>query len=222
MLPPDNFQEDPEAGRRASHVADEYRPLSAVDRRRARFRLARHAATPSTGWRRRSRRMRQAGALPRPFLQLVRHERSARAGAEIYLVGGQRQSRRPSDRAGQCLPARSSTVPIGNPDWIAGTRGHAGADAATPRVRMLRRFATTGGAQAKLSETIDALHWHSANAPSNARGHRAMLGRSAAKIAARRRLTRTHRAEADAAAKSPSGPRRSQPRSRPIGRISTC
>ena len=39
MLPPDNFQETPAAGRRAAHLADQYRRLSAVGRVGPRFRL---------------------------------------------------------------------------------------------------------------------------------------------------------------------------------------
>ncbi len=55
-LPPDNFQEDPQPGRRAPHLAHQHRALPAVDRRRARLRLARHRWTPSNGSRRRWRR----------------------------------------------------------------------------------------------------------------------------------------------------------------------
>ena len=46
----------PEAGRRAPDLADEHRPLPALDGRRARLRLARHCSTPSSASRRRSRR----------------------------------------------------------------------------------------------------------------------------------------------------------------------
>ena len=42
MLPPDNFQEDPDAGRRASDLADQYRSLSSFRRLRSRFRLDRN------------------------------------------------------------------------------------------------------------------------------------------------------------------------------------
>ena len=42
-LPPDNFQEDPAAGRRAPHFADQHRALPALDDRRQRPRLARDA-----------------------------------------------------------------------------------------------------------------------------------------------------------------------------------
>ena len=41
MLPPDNFQEDPEPGGGPPHLADQYRPLSAVGGERAGFRLDR-------------------------------------------------------------------------------------------------------------------------------------------------------------------------------------
>ena len=56
MLPPDNFQEDPEAGRRSPHIPDEYWPLSAVGCRGARFRLAGNARCSWRGSKRRSRR----------------------------------------------------------------------------------------------------------------------------------------------------------------------
>ena len=77
LLPPDNFQEDPDAGRRPPHLADQYRALSPVGRRGARFRLDRHA-----------RRGRAAGSDARDarrswsaiaaISQLVRHRRPAR------------------------------------------------------------------------------------------------------------------------------------------------
>ena len=43
-------------------------------------------------------------AVSRPFLQLVRHARSAAARAAIHLLRRQRQSGRASDRARQCVP----------------------------------------------------------------------------------------------------------------------
>ena len=43
MLPPDNFQEDPQPVARASDFADQYRPLSALCRQRPRLRLDRNA-----------------------------------------------------------------------------------------------------------------------------------------------------------------------------------
>ena len=55
----------PRAGRRASHVADQYRTLSPLGRRRARLRLARAPSTPWTGWSN-ARHHEQPGALPRP------------------------------------------------------------------------------------------------------------------------------------------------------------
>ena len=71
-----------EAGRRPSDISHEHRPLSAVGRRRPRFRLAGHARDRGAagGDARDDERPR---ALPRPFLQLVRHARPASAGAEI-------------------------------------------------------------------------------------------------------------------------------------------
>ena len=103
MLPPDNFQEDPDAGRRPSHLADQYRPVSAVDRRARAISAGSARSRRSSGSRRRLATMRRLRALPRPFLQLVRHARSAPARSALRLVGRQRQSRRPSDRARQRL-----------------------------------------------------------------------------------------------------------------------
>ena len=100
----------PEAGRRAPDLADQHRPLPAVGGRRPRLRLDRNA-----------RDRRAAGgdardhgaprALPRPFLQLVRHARPAAARPALRLVGRQRQSRRPPDRARQRL-SRSGSAAI--------------------------------------------------------------------------------------------------------------
>ncbi len=103
MLPPDNFQEDAVAGPRPAHLADQSRPLSPVDCERARFRLdwrARHdrAARGDDG------DHGEARAISRPFLQLVRYGKPTRPRSAICLVGRQRQSRRTSHRARQCLP----------------------------------------------------------------------------------------------------------------------
>ena len=107
-LPPDNFQEDPKPGRGPSDLAHEPRPLSPVDRGRARFRLDRHA-----------RRRRAAGgharddaaprALPRPLLQLVRHDGPPSARSAVRVVGRQRQSRGPPHRARPRLPGDRSS-----------------------------------------------------------------------------------------------------------------
>ena len=56
MLPPDNFQEDPAPVARAPDLADQYRPLSAFGRQRARLRLGREPTEAVERWRRRSRR----------------------------------------------------------------------------------------------------------------------------------------------------------------------
>ena len=87
-----------EPGRGAPHVAHEHRALSAVHRGRARFRLARdrRRRRAARGHDRDDERPR---ALPRALLQLVRHEGRPSARSEVRVVGRQRQSRRPSDRA---------------------------------------------------------------------------------------------------------------------------
>ena len=87
MLPPDNFQEDPKpvVAHRTSPTNIGLYLLSVIAARDFGWlgtldALERLEATFAT--------MDEAGALPRPFLQLVRHERPARAGAEICLLGG--------------------------------------------------------------------------------------------------------------------------------------
>ena len=102
MLPPDNFQEDPAPGAGASDLADQHRPLSAVGGDAHDFgwagrptRSERLEATLAT--------MARAAALPRPFLQLVRHARPAAAGPPLRVHRRQRQSGRAPPRARQCL-----------------------------------------------------------------------------------------------------------------------
>ena len=86
MLPPDNFQEDPMpvVAHRTSPTNIGLYLLSVVAARDfgwigMRETVERLEATLEIDG--------PAGALPRPFLQLVRHARSSSAGAEIYLVG---------------------------------------------------------------------------------------------------------------------------------------
>ena len=66
--------------------------------------------------------MARLAALPRPFLQLVRHARPAAARAALRLVGRQRQSRRPPDRARQRLRANGATTAAGRAESGAGHR----------------------------------------------------------------------------------------------------
>ena len=103
MLPPDNFQEGPRARDRPPHLSDQHRTLSAFSDCGARFRLARNARRHrTTGGNLRNNG--EAGPVPRPFLQLVRHGRPACARAALCLLGRQWQSGRPSHRARKCLP----------------------------------------------------------------------------------------------------------------------
>ncbi|MCA1594419.1 MAG: hypothetical protein LC754_17700, partial [Acidobacteria bacterium] len=79
--------------RRAPHLSDEHGAAPALDRRRPRFRLSRHAGTrrtPRTDF----RDARQAAEISRPLLQLVRHAHARTARTAIHLDSGQRQSRR--------------------------------------------------------------------------------------------------------------------------------
>ena len=87
---------------RASDLADQYRPLSAFGRLRARFRLDRNrSGDRSAGGDARDDGPHATRA--RSSLQLVRHARSSPARAEIRIHRRQRQSRGASDRARQCL-----------------------------------------------------------------------------------------------------------------------
>ena len=84
MLPPDNFQEDPAPMSGASDLADQSRPLSPVGGERSRLRMdgndrcGRAAGGDAV-------QHEPARALPRPFLQLVRHAGSAAARSPIYI-----------------------------------------------------------------------------------------------------------------------------------------
>ena len=118
-LPPDNFQDDPGAGRRASHLADEHRDVPAGDRDGSRLRLdrdARDGGAPGGD----ARDHRQPRTVPRAPVQLVRHARPAPARAGVRVVGRQRQSRRPPARAVQRLPPDDRPAASG--------RGRAGRD----------------------------------------------------------------------------------------------
>ena len=102
MLPPDNFQEDPNPV-----VAHRTSPTNLG------LLLLSTTAARDFGWigtletvERLEATLGDHGipeALPRPLLQLVRHVRSAPARARLYLLGRQRQSGRPPDRARQRL-----------------------------------------------------------------------------------------------------------------------
>ena len=103
MLPPDNFQEDPKpvVAHRTSPTNLGLYLLSVVAARDFGWlglldTIERLEATLATHER--------ARALPRPLLQLVRHAGPAPARAEVRLLGGQRESRGPSDRSRERLP----------------------------------------------------------------------------------------------------------------------
>ena len=102
-LPPDNFQEDPRARRRAPHLAHQHRPLSAVDGGGARFRLVRPArrARPHRGHARHDGAHAQVSRAP---VQLVRHARPAAARSPLRVVGRLGQPRRASHHARRRVP----------------------------------------------------------------------------------------------------------------------
>ena len=118
-LAPDNFQEDPGAGRGDAHVADQHRAAAAGDGERLR---------PGLHHRSRPRPPAGAGAslagahapLPRPFLQLVRPAGPARARAGVHLHRGQRQPRRAPDRAAAGMPCDRRTSRC----WTRGSGAH--------------------------------------------------------------------------------------------------
>ena len=125
LAAPRQFPGGPGAGAGSSHIANQPRSLSALRRQRARFRLDRRSPGDRT----------PGGdlgdhdpndALPRPFLQLVRHKRSHRARTQICVLGRQRQSGRPPHRDRQRLPGMEA---IAHHRRIAsgGNRRHAGA-----------------------------------------------------------------------------------------------
>ena len=109
MLPPDNFQEDPAPvlAHRTSPTNLGLYLLSTVSARDFGWTgtieaVERLEATLSSDER--------ARALPRPFLQLVRHARSASARSPIHIFRRQRQSGRPPHRARQCVPGMDGSV----------------------------------------------------------------------------------------------------------------
>ena len=101
------------AGGGAPDLADQRRARTAGNRRGQRLRMDRDGRNDRApgGLPGRDRAPR---ALPRPPLQLVRHERSRPARAALRLHGGQRQPRRAPDHAQAGLPrARGRAGPVG-------------------------------------------------------------------------------------------------------------
>ncbi len=88
-----------DAGRGASHLADEHRPVPALDGRRKRLRLDWHAGIGRAS-RADARCNGHARAIARALLQLVRYPRQATARSSLPVVGRQRQSCRRA--AGAC------------------------------------------------------------------------------------------------------------------------
>ncbi len=139
MLPPDNFQEDPQpvVAHRTSPTNLGLYLLSAVSARDFGWigtaeAVERLEATLAT--------MGGLAALPRPLLQLVRHARSAAARPALRLVGGQRQSGRTPDRAGERLPGVER--PTGG---RAPRSSPASTTRCSSRARRCRACPTTGG-----------------------------------------------------------------------------
>ena len=97
------FPGGPGPGAGPPDLADQSRPVSPLGGGRPRFRLDWEPPKRSSGWS-------DAGhhgpprPVPRAFLQLVRHARSAPARSAVCLHGRQRQPGRPPDRARQRLP----------------------------------------------------------------------------------------------------------------------
>ena len=109
MLPPDNFQEDPAPvlAHRTSPTNIGLYLLSIVSARDFGWigtveAVERLEATLADHERPR--------ALPRPFLQLVRHAGSAAARSAVRLLGRQRQPGRAPDRARQCVPRMAQSA----------------------------------------------------------------------------------------------------------------
>ncbi len=100
MLPPDNFQEDPDPVLAHRTSPTNLGSVPAVDRERARLRVDRHSRRRRTS-RGHARHDAPPAALSRALLQLVRHARPASAGSALRVLGGQRQPRRASHHRGQ-------------------------------------------------------------------------------------------------------------------------
>ena len=150
MLPPDNFQEDPKPVVAHRTSPTNIGPVPALGGQRARFRLGgndRHRRAAGSDARDDAR----AAALPRPFLQLVRHARSAAAGAAVRLVGGQRQSRRPPDRSRQRLPRSGCAARSPVRKRFAGIE-----DAWISRAKPCMDFPTTGERRRSLGPSSTA------------------------------------------------------------------
>ena len=152
MLPPDNFQEDPEAGRRAPDLADQYRSVSAVGCRRARFRLARHARCRGAA----RSHVRDDGA-------------NWSASAAISTIGTTRSDLRAlepkyissvdsGNLAGHLIALGNAcreivAAPVVNPHWAAGLEDTLGAPARirAPRTPTIARQTRRGEARCRAS-----------------------------------------------------------------------
>ena len=208
----------PEAGRRASHVADQHRPLSAVDRRRARLRLDRHARRPSSGSRRRSTTMsalerfrghfynwydtRDLRPLEPRYVSTV--DSGNLAGHLIALAqacremaGGRRSVRRGARRHRATRSARAASRPRALPTTGARRRSRGGSstrrsDAVGGALDGAPRTRPGAGRTGSTSSTTARRHGrrHRANAARGARRRRG--GRAAALV--RRRCGRRSRA----------------------------
>ena len=116
LAAPGQFPGGPRAHRRLAHLADQYRAGAAGRARGARFRL--HLRRPIARADRQHHQGNGAtGALPGPFLQLVRHAHARAAAAVLRLERRQRQ------------PARGAVHPAGRA---------AGAETPEPRLRPHR------------------------------------------------------------------------------------
>ena len=99
-------------GHRAPDFAHQHRAVPAVHRRGPRLRLVRPARR-ARSHRDHARHAVADGQVPRPSLQLVRHQGPAAARAAIRVLGRLGQSRRPPDHARRRIPrvAAESTAP---------------------------------------------------------------------------------------------------------------
>ena len=133
-LPADNFQEEPqpEVARRTSPT--NVGLGAARDRRGQRLRMDRNGRDGRAP-RGRVRHDRTPRALPRPPLQLVRHDRPCAARAALRLHGRQRQPRRAPDRAQAGLPRARWTSRSSSGRALDGHRRHARSPARRPRRR---------------------------------------------------------------------------------------
>ena len=183
MLPPDNFQDDPAAGRRPPHLADQHRAVPAVDGRRPRLRLDRHARDGRAA-RGDAGDDRAASSASAATSTTGTTRATCGRSTRLRLVGRQRQPGRPPARARQRLPRAWR----GTPRRCARHASPASSDALDARPRGAARACPTTGAPSsssprELAGALDELAAALPQLPDRAGRARAATPATAADIA---------------------------------------